>query len=202
LTNQEIPPPDAFAGYSSYVLTDVDTGGDTWLVQDITVYFTNFNANYGGQSAWLGVLQQARLNVAPKAGSLPDNALDPRNGTLVNVTVAQVDINNVLALAITASGLSLPVSGEYWIGLTPVVPLQALGYYQEVPIPSPRIGGESAWRNPAGAFGSGTDWMTVAAGPAPDWWIDFDPAVTIHGIPEPGALLLLSAAVTGLRRRR
>lgn len=200
VTNQEIPPPDPFADWSSYAVTDVDTGGNPWIVQEVTVYFTDFNANYGGQSLWLGVLQQARLNVLPKTGVLPDNAYDPRNGPLVSVSVTPVDIGGVLALAITASDLNISLNpGAYWVGMAPLVPLQPLGYYQEVPIPCPRIGDETAWRNPAGAFGHGTNWLGWSVNNPP--LLNEDASITILGIPEPATIALLAFGALAARRR-
>jgi hypothetical protein len=199
ITDQEFPPPDPFGGYSSYVVNDITTDGANWIIEGITVYYTR----YSSPSPWESVVQQGRLNILPKTGALPDNAYDPTAGQLVNVTLTPFTQNNVNYLAITASGLNIPLSnGTYWIGLTPLAPLASIGYYQEVPVQTPILKeNESAWRNPAGAFGNGTDWMPWSV-PGSDCLNNTDHSITIVGIPEPTTLLLLALGTLTLARRR
>lgn len=199
LTSQEFPPPDPFGAYSSYTVNDITTDGQDWVVQEITVYYTR----YSTPSPWQDVVTQGRLLVVPKSGALPDNTFDPTTGQLVNVTLTPFTQNSVNYLAITASGLNIPLSaGEYWIGLVPLCPLASLGYYQEVPVQTPVLKeDETAWRNPLNGFGNGTDWMPWSV-PGSDWLNNTDQSITISGVPEPTSLFLLALGTLMIARRR
>ena len=199
VTSQEFPPPDPFGAYSAYTVNDVTTDGHNWVIEEITVYYSR----YSTPSPWVGLVQQARLNVLPKTGALPDNTYDPTTGQLVNVTLTPFTQNNVNYLAITASGLNIPLSaGAYWVGLVPLAPLASIGYYQEVPVQTPVLKeNETAWRNPLNGFGAGTDWMPWSV-PGSDWLNNTDQSITIVGIPEPTTLLLLALGTLTLVRRR
>lgn len=189
IMDQEVPPSDPLADYSSYAVTDVDTAGESWIVQDITTYFSSYD---GESSFWQGAVEQARLNILPKTGSLPDNTYDPCDGELVDVTLTTFAQNNIWYLAVTASGLDISLSpGEYWIGLTPLAPFTDLNYQQEVPVHTHElIGDESAWRRPDAPSGT-TDWTEWGNASGGNWLHDTDRSITIQGVPEPGALSLL-----------
>jgi len=199
ITSQEFPPPDPFGAYSAYTMNDITTDGQNWVVEEITVYYSR----YSTPSPWVGLVQQARLNVLPKTGALPDNTYDPTSGQLVNVTLTPFTQNSVNYLAITASGLNIPLSaGAYWVGLVPLAPLASIGYYQEVPVQTPVLKeNETAWRNPLNGFGAGTNWMPWDV-PGSDWLINTDQSITIVGIPEPTTLLLLALGTLAVARRR
>jgi hypothetical protein len=178
---------DDFASYSSYMVMDVVSTG--WTIQSVSVYFTNNMGN------WANV-NQARLNIFAKTGNLPAAGDDPTAGSAVGVSLTNLGD----AWEITASGLSeVLAAGEYWIGLTPLTNFGAQG--QEFHRAAPIINVDTAWRNPAGAFGLGTAWQTTAA-LGPDWIGLYDGAIKIQGIPAPGALALLGLAGLLGRRRR
>jgi hypothetical protein len=199
VTSQEFPPPDPFGAYSSYTMNDITTDGQNWVIQEVTVYYSR----YSSPSPWVGVVQQARLNVVPKTRALPYNSFDPTSGQLVNVTLTPFTQNNVNYLAITASGLNIPLSaGAWWVGLVPLAPLASINNYQEVPVQTPVLKeNETAWRNPLNGFGAGTDWMPWSV-PGSDWLNNTDQSITIIGIPEPTTLLLLALGTLTLARRR
>lgn len=199
VTSQEFPPPDPFGTYSSYTMNDIATDGQNWVIQEVTVYYSR----YSTPSPWQGVVQQARLNVLARTGALPDNSFDPTTGQLVNVTLTPFTQNNVNYLAITASGLNIPLTaGEYWVGLVPLAPLASIGYYQEVPVQTPVLKeNETAWRNPLNGFGAGTNWMPWDV-PGSDFLINTDQSITISGVPEPTSLVLLALGTLMIVRRR
>lgn len=199
VTSQEFPPPDPFGAYSSYTVNDITTDGEDWVIQEISVYYSRFST----PSPWQDVCEEGRLLVVPKTGPLPDNAFDPTTGPLVPVTLTPFTQNSVNYLAITASGLNIPLSaGEYWVGLVPLAPLASIGYYQEIPVATPVLKeSETAWRNPLNGFGAGTDWMPWDW-PGSDWLINTDQSITISGVPEPASLLLLALGTLMIARRR
>jgi hypothetical protein len=196
ITSQEFPPPDPFGAYSAYTMNDITTDGQNWTIQEITVYYSR----YSTPSPWQSVVTQARMSVIPKTGALPDNSFD---GQLVNVTLTPFTQNNVDYLAITASGLDIPLAaGEYWVGLVPLAPLASIGYYQEVPVQTPLLKeDETAWRNPGNGFGAGTDWMPWDV-VGSDYLINTDQSITIAGVPEPTSLFLLALGALMCMRRR
>jgi hypothetical protein len=199
VTSQEFPPPDPFGAYSSYTMNDVATDGQDWVIEGVTVYYSRFST----PSPWQDVVSQARLSVIPKTGALPDNTFDPTTGQLVNVTLTPFTQDNVDYLAITATGLNIPLSaGEYWVGLVPLAPLASIGYYQEVPVQTSVLKeSETAWRNPLNGFGAGTDWMPWDV-PGSDWLINTDQSITITGVPEPASLFLVALGTLMIVRRR
>jgi hypothetical protein len=178
---------DDFASFSSYMVMDVVSTG--WTVQSVSVYFTNNMGN------WAGVTQ-ARLNLFAKTGTLPVAGDDPTAGATVGVSLTNLGSS----WEITASGLNVNVPiGDYWIGLTPLTNFGAQG--QEFHQAAPIIGVDTAWRNPGGGFGLGTQWQTTAP-LGTDWIGVYDAAFKVEGIPAPGALALLGLAGLIGRRRR
>ena len=93
--------------------------------------------------------------------------------------------------------------GTFWLGLTPYVDFTIYG--QEFHQAAPIMGDNTAWRNPGGAFGYGTDWTYAYVVDTSGVWQDaFDAAILIEGtiVPAPGVLALLGLAGLARRRRR
>ena len=177
-----------FPDFSTYLVSDVTFGSDI-TIDSITTYFTNGNLTWpqGGAGT-------ATLNIFADDGALDSE--DPASGMSVPVTY------NVSATGIdvVASGLGIALgAGTYWVGLTPELDFGVAG--QEFHLGAGPVGANTAARNPGGGFGLGTDWFE--AGPAFGGLDTWDAALTITGVPAPGALALLGlAGVVGRRRRR
>jgi uncharacterized protein (TIGR03382 family) len=186
LVDQEF---DDYPTYSSYMVMDVVS--TDWVVDSISVFFTS---DYSG--GWGGV-NQARLNVFDWVpGNLPLGGDDPTAGTVVPVTLTE---QGDATWKITASGLDLAMpAGNYWVGLTPLTNFGSQG--QEFHRPAPIVGDNTAWRNPGGSFGYGSDWNYVYV--LGYWQDEFDGSILIEGVPAPGALALLGLAGLVSRRRR
>ncbi len=161
---------DDFPTFASYLVVDIDTGTDGWVVSSVTTYFTNENdwANAGPT--------QGRLNIYPKTADLPDNGADnPHFGQEVDITI----ISHGATLSITAADLNIELApGEYWVGLAPIANFGV--FDQEHHRGAPIVGVDTAFRNPGEAFRLGPDWQTTA-GLGPDWIGAFDAAISIDG---------------------
>jgi hypothetical protein len=175
---------------NTYVVTDVISTG--WVVDSVSTYFTSFAGDWNG-------VTEARLNVFSfvREAPLPLSSDDPTTGTVVPVTMTEMGDQT---WKVTASGLDLDLpAGAYWVGLTPLAGTITENR-QEFRVAAPKIGYESAFRNPGGVFGF-TDWYYVHAFGGE--WPNYDPAILIEGVPEPAtASLLALGALAVLRRRR
>ena len=160
---------DDFPDFDSYLVTDIDTGGDSWVIDSVVTFFTNGNG-------WADAgVTQGRLNVFPKTGDLPDGADDPGAGQVVDIII--LDLGGTIA--VIASGLKVELApGEYWVGLTPIANFGAFG--QEFHRGAPIIAVDTAWRNPGGGFGVGGEWSTTGVLGA-GWIGAFDAAIAITG---------------------
>lgn len=177
-----------YPDYSSYMANDFEADA-AWNITKVTIYLTNNNGTWGGIPD-----AQARFNLW---NTYPDT--DPGAGDLVPATYTQ-----------TADGLAMSVdvdvnvdAGMFWLGLTPHVDFTVYG--QEFCQAAPIWGENTAWRNPGGAFGYGTDWTNAYILDTTGVWQDnYDMAMLIEGtvVPGPGALALLGLAGLARRRRR
>ena len=180
-----------FPTFSTFLVGDVVFGGAV-QIHSITTYYTNdlvkgpfWPQDIGGT---------ATLNIF--ADPLT-NADDPFTGTSVVVNY----VTTANGIEVTASGLNIDlVAGTYWIGLTPELDFGAKG--QEFHNPAINfLGAPTQGRNPGEGFGFGPDWFD--AGFTFGGFVDWDMAISIRGIPAPGALALLGVAgLAGMRRRR
>ena len=138
-----------FPFLSSYIVVDVNFASDV-RIDSITTYYDAF-------FDWSTLSNPtAILNIFMDPLTAAD---DPTIGMSVPVTIT----NDGVTHTITASDLDLVLpAGDYWIGLTPVVDA-VVG--QNFNLRSADVGfaGNSFWRNPSNFFGSGTDWISIAA---------------------------------------
>ena len=175
--------------YASYMVQDVVADTD-WQIQSVTTYFTM------GTGFWSTAINQGRLSVFPKTGSLPDAGDDPSASSIVDISM-NFGANG---WEVVADGLAIDLgAGEYWVGLTPIADFGVYG--QEFHQAAPIIGEDTAWRNPGGGFGMGTSWTTASILDA-TWTGTWDAAILVQGIPEPASLALLGLGALALIRRR
>jgi len=103
-----------------YILSGIVVPPGGWDINAMTVYFEKAKKPAG----WMR-LARARLNWFRKSADLPLPADDPRKGRVVDV---KVKLEKEGVYAVRAEGLGLPLeSGEYWIGLTPIVTFEVNG---------------------------------------------------------------------------
>src|SRR5262245_20199508 len=104
----------AVYGLSSVTVTDLG-----WSVSAVAIYTAP-----SAPDKWAG-LTEARLNVVPKKGAVPEAGDDPRKGEVTRVRVRE---HSPGVYEVRADGLKLELApGEYWIGLTPVHDLNLHG---------------------------------------------------------------------------
>ena len=165
--------PDAAAGCRPGVET-VHQASDFHLgapatVMRVTTYYTATGTDAFTATA------EAWLWVTPKHGPQPDARTDDprRNGRLVAVTARRVDDHHELVAADLALELH---PGDYWISLTPVVPVGS-------PAPEAHLGSRDRFGDPSvGYWSCRTDrpvWSAAANG--------LDAALLIEGLRRPPA---------------
>ena len=110
-----------------------------WTVTTISTYWSILDTGWAN-------LTEGHLHVFPKTGALPGDADDPTASLVVPMT-ATVDANFGI---LVAGGLELVLEpGEYWIGITPIVPSGPMG--PEVHLSSTvLVGDDSASFDPYG----------------------------------------------------
>ena len=168
-----------FEGYSCSALDDF-TITDAYDLTALTVYGEN-----GAGSGDDDIAVTVRFLAAPNLGS----------ATIASATGVQS--GGVLTFDLT--GITL-AAGTYWISAQ-VERNFDLGGQWFWRLSNTMNGAQAMWHNPGGAFGNGTDPVTVDVLGQSRW----DMAFTLEGmvVPAPGALALLgSAALVGRRQRR
>jgi len=129
------------------------------------------------------------------AGLMGDVAsLTTLNGT--NLTITEIhDTSGLHAYGLLRFTLdvSLPQSGEYWLGVSPVSTADTLGQFMLLVSPVADLGVPDArLANPGGGFGQGSLGLTGN-----------HHAISVTAVPEPGtALLLICAGLPFIFRRR
>lgn len=150
-----------FPTYDSFNVSDVTTGGATWNVQKITVYFTR---GAGGTDLFNPInITTANVQIYSKTGCLPGTNDLPPQLTLPCTLVSPAA--NLWEISVDTS--STPqfqgISGNYWIGVTPITNFARDG--QEFQFQTRAAGRdcESSWRNPGNGFLFGTEWMNLSS---------------------------------------
>jgi hypothetical protein len=145
-----------FASYSTYMVDDFGTDGATWNVESVSAYFTQ------GFGVWdPAQLLTGKLQVYPKAGSLPNDANDiaPEYDVAIRITdgggywIVSAETSEIAELQ--------GINGEYWIGLTPIVTFGTFGQEFHLQLASFH-GDQAACRNPGQIFGFGPNWFPVS----------------------------------------
>lgn len=180
-----------FPSYSTGVVDDISTGGNTWNLTSMTTYYTH------NGTSWAGITS-ARLSLFSKSGATPGGGDFPFT-TTVAVTMTDLGTSWAMTADLSAVVQAQGLNGDYWIGLTPAADFGAFGqefhYFSNLPV----NGDGAAARNPGGSFGFGTDWITGNGGPFGDMLMRIEGNV----VPAPASLALvgLGGLVAGRRRR-
>jgi len=145
-------------GLTMHTVSDIVVA-ETWNVSSISTFWSILDENWAS-------LTEGYLHVFPKTGDLPASDDDPTASLVVpmSATVA----NNLGTLV--ADGLDLTLEpGEYWIGITPIVPAGPFG--PEVHLSSTMfMGAETASFDP---YGVPADWFNFNPG--------YDATILIEG---------------------
>ncbi len=185
-----------FPTYTSGMVDDFTTSGQTWNVHHVTTYYTQ------GSGAWGTGIGSAQLSLYTKSASSPTGA--DLVGNLGIVPAMLIPLGGAWALTADTSAIGAlqGINGDYWIGLTPIAAFGVFGQEFHLLSSNATIGAGSAVRNIGGSFGFGTDWTDAGtlgnqAGA--------DMLFTLEGdvVPAPGAaaLLALGGVFAGRRRR-
>ena len=168
-------------GVTSYAVGDVTVPAGGWTVNSVTMYFSNLN---GG--AWTSTVTQGRLYVQSVTGTVP--TVLP-SGALISVTATSIfsPTYQQSYYAVTASGLNLNLApGSYWIGLTPAAASGPFG--PEIGLSASTVLNQRSATIQAGS----TSWSQITS----------DAAITVQGIPTPGASAMIGLGGLCLLRRR
>ncbi|MCC6968950.1 MAG: PEP-CTERM sorting domain-containing protein [Phycisphaerales bacterium] len=183
-----------FPDFSTGMVDDFSTGGNTWNVNTVVTYYTF------GSGLW-PTSCTAQLSLFSKSGSSPTGA--DSVGNLGSVSATIVNLGSALAVVADTSGVGAlqGINGDYWIGLTPTL---AFGtYLQEFHLTSALAdNGDGAYlRNAGGGFGIGTGWndQGMISGDSGDMLFTLDGDVV--PAPSAAALLALGGVFAGRRRR-
>jgi hypothetical protein len=91
VVDQELPD---LPSYSLYQVNDFTTDPGGWVIERVSTYFTRGSGNWEG-------ISQARLNVFPKTGKVPDVKYRPQDGALVDISLTSLEAD---VWQVTASG--------------------------------------------------------------------------------------------------
>ena len=183
-----------FPTYSTGMVDDFSTGGNTWNVNTVVTYYTF------GSGIWPASCT-AQLSLFSKSGGSPTGA--DSVGNLGSVSATIVNLGSALAIVANTSGVGAlqGINGDYWIGLTPSL---AFGtYFQEFHLTSALAdNGDGAYlRNAGGGFGIGTGWTDQGIFSADSGDMLFTLDGDVVPAPSAAALLALGGVFAGRRRR-
>ncbi|MFO0835972.1 MAG: hypothetical protein U0638_13455 [Phycisphaerales bacterium] len=185
-----------FPTYSSGMVDDFTTSGQTWNVNRVTTYYTK------GIGFWGTGIGSAQLSLYTKSASMPGGA--DLVGNLGTVAATLIPLDNAWVLTADTSGVGAlqGINGDFWVGLTPIAAFGVFGQEFHLLSSNATIGAGSAVRNIGGSFGFGTNWADAGSlGSQPG----ADMLFTLEGevVPAPGAaaLLALGGVFAGRRRR-
>ena len=181
-----------FSAYSSYLVDDFTTSGQTWNLSSMTGLYAF------GSGDWTSVTT-AQISFFAKTGSLPGAGDTPGTYT-ANVTIT--NLGGAFAVTADLSGISAVqgINGNFWIGMTVNTTFGTQGQQFHALLDTAQYGDISALQNPGGGFGFGTGWVSSAtAGFAGDMIFSLDGT----NAPAPASAGVLGlAALVGKRRRR
>lgn len=184
-----------FPTFSTYLVDDFSTGGQTWNVSSVDTFFTNVN---GG---WNPAITAGSLNFYAKSGSLP-GAGDAAPEYTVPVTMTNLGGYWKVTGDTTGVAELQGINGDFWVGLTPQADFGRFGQEFHVGFAG-AVGDNAAMRNPGGGFGfgSGTGWQRDIIGGSNMAEMAF--VVNGEVVPAPASLALVGLAglATGRRRR-
>lgn len=181
-----------FGAYSTYLVDDFTTGGQTWNVSGITTYYTK------GFGLWGSGISTGSLNFYAKGGSLPGGG-DAAPEHEVAVTVTDIGGYWMVQADTSAIGEMQGINGDFWVGLTPHADFGSWG--QEFHVGFQGTGDHAAMRNPGGGFGfSSTDWQRDIVGGQNMNEMAF--VVTGDVVPAPASLALVGIGGLAATRRR
>ncbi len=186
-----------FPDYSSGMVDDFSTGAQAWNITKVTTYYTR------GVGNWSDAITHAQLSLFSKSAPTPVEPDFVGNLGLVDVSLASSLDGQAWAVTTDTSSIAAlqNISGEFWIGLTPVADFGSFGQEFHLLSAMPTVGGGSAVRNAGGAFGFGTGWTDAGS-------LDLQPGAdmlfTLQGevVPSPGAAAVLAGCLAGLGRRK
>jgi hypothetical protein len=154
-----------FGSFSTYLVDDFSTGGQTWSICEVRTYFTN----RPGLGFWDPSIRTAKLNFYPKpvGSTIPVDATDLAPEYSVAVTLVNLGLYWGAYSNTTGVAELQGINGEYWVGLTPEAAFGTYGQEFHVGFTT-GYGDAAAMRNPGGgfAFASGTGWQRDIIGGA------------------------------------
>lgn len=184
-----------FAAYSTYMVDDFSTAGQTWNVSSMSAFY------YGGGGNW-GGLTSASISFFSKSSGLPASG-DVPAAYVAPITVTG-DATNGYVITADLSGIAAlqGISGDFWIGMTPNTSFGDNGQQFHGILAAPNFGSQAALQNPGGGFGFGTSWGDAGRltnNDGGDMWF----TLAGEAVPAPGSLSILGfGGLVATRRRR